>query len=158
MASGFIFGDELRRYLSAADICVDRIVEPVQRSFDHDQDDGIHGARKANCGIRSAENRFTAQEAAVYVPNNDERAFARALAQLMNDPVRRKSLGAVGSRRIETELAWDYSIPKLLEAYQKVWLRRLEQAGLSCRNVELRFRLVAGPLVRASGYESRDPR
>src|SRR2546422_4508091 len=38
------------------------------------------------------EHRFTARGAAVYVTPNDVRAFARALAQLMDDPNRdRKS-------------------------------------------------------------------
>jgi hypothetical protein len=56
----------------------------------------------------------------VYVPNNDERVFARALAELMDDPARRQSLAAFGSNRIKTQLAWEYSVPNLLSAYRKI--------------------------------------
>jgi hypothetical protein len=66
------------------------------------------------------EHRFTARGAAVYVTPNDERAFARSLAQLMDDPDRRMALGATGSGRIKTQLAWEYSIPNLLSVYKTV--------------------------------------
>jgi hypothetical protein len=38
----------------------------------------------------------------------------------MDDPSRRTTLGAYGSFRIKTQLAWDYSIPKLLDVYRTV--------------------------------------
>jgi glycosyltransferase involved in cell wall biosynthesis len=156
---GFIFGDELRRYLSAADICVD----PDPSNSYNDRSTMVKmmeymALGKPIVAFDLPENRFTAQEAAVYVPNNDERAFARALAQLMNDPVRRKSLGAVGSRRIETELAWDYSIPKLLEAYQKVLAPPIGASRPLVQERRVAIPPRRRPLVRASGYESRDPR
>jgi hypothetical protein len=66
------------------------------------------------------EHRFTAQQAAVYVAPNDERALAVALSQLMDDPLRRDVMGAFGRRRIETTLAWRYSVPNLLDAYRRV--------------------------------------
>jgi lipid II:glycine glycyltransferase (peptidoglycan interpeptide bridge formation enzyme) len=67
------------------------------------------------------EHRVTAQAAALYVPPNDELEFARALAQLMDDPARRQAMGSFGRRRIEMELAWRYSVPKLLEAYRTLF-------------------------------------
>jgi glycosyltransferase involved in cell wall biosynthesis len=66
------------------------------------------------------EHRFSAQQAAVYVRGNDEVAFARAIAELMDDPLRRERLGAFGKQRIKNELAWDFSVPKLLAVYRKV--------------------------------------
>jgi glycosyltransferase involved in cell wall biosynthesis len=63
------------------------------------------------------EHRFTAQQAAVYVPPNDERAFARSMAELVDDPQRRVALGVIGRHRVQTQLAWEYSIPNLLHAY-----------------------------------------
>ena len=38
----------------------------------------------------------------------------------MDDPDRRKALGATGSGRIKTQLAWEYSIPNLLSVYKAV--------------------------------------
>jgi glycosyltransferase involved in cell wall biosynthesis len=66
------------------------------------------------------EHRFSAQDAALYVRPNDELEFARALAQLMDDAKRRRDMGLSGRKRIETELAWQYSVPHLLEAYRRV--------------------------------------
>ena len=41
------------------------------------------------------EHRFSAQQAALYVRPNDELEFARALAELMDDPERRQAMGCV---------------------------------------------------------------
>jgi hypothetical protein len=38
----------------------------------------------------------------------------------MDDPDRRLALGATGSGRIKTQLAWEYSIPNLLSIYRNV--------------------------------------
>lgn len=66
------------------------------------------------------EHRVSAGDVGVFVPPNDERAFAAAIAALMDDPERRASLGARGRERVETQLAWRYSIPALLSAYERV--------------------------------------
>jgi len=63
------------------------------------------------CGVTTAG-------AALYAHPNDERDLARAIAELIDDPRRGCELGAVGRRRVETELAWSHSIPKLLAAYR----------------------------------------
>jgi len=65
------------------------------------------------------EHRVTAESAAIYVKPNDELAFARALAELMDDPARRKAMGTFGRQRIETQLAWHYSIPICLLSIAK---------------------------------------
>src|SRR2546429_81781 len=46
--------------------------------------------------------------------------FRSTLAQLMDDPNRRMALGAYGRCRIQTQLAWEYSIPNLLSVYREV--------------------------------------
>jgi glycosyltransferase involved in cell wall biosynthesis len=68
------------------------------------------------------EHRFTAQSAVVYVRPNDELAFAQTLAVLMDDPVRREAMGRFGRRRVEAVLAWKYSAPKLIQAYNQLLL------------------------------------
>jgi glycosyltransferase involved in cell wall biosynthesis len=90
------------------------------------------------------EHRVTAEQAAIYVTPNDELAFARALDQLMNDAPRRRVMGACGRQRIETTLAWHFSISKLLEVYRKVLPKALlaHQSALSEAN-QLRSRTVS---------------
>jgi len=118
---GPVFGDELLSYLSAADICVEP--SPSNPYTDHSTMFKIMeymSLGKPIVAFDLHEHRVTAQEAAVYVEPDDERAFGKALADLMDDPGRRHRLGAHGKRRIELELAWDYSIPRLLDAYRAV--------------------------------------
>ncbi len=64
------------------------------------------------------ETRFSAGESALYVPPNDPRAFASALALLAGDPERRREMGEAGRRRVEESLAWRYSVPPLLRVYE----------------------------------------
>jgi hypothetical protein len=66
------------------------------------------------------EHRFTAQQAALYVKPNDELEFARGLVELMDDAERRQAMGSFGRQRVESALAWSYSVPPLLDVYRTV--------------------------------------
>src|SRR5205807_10442069 len=100
------------------------------------------------------EHRFTAQEAAVYVPANDESAFARASAQLMDDPQRRAALGEVGPRRIKAQLAWEYSIPNLLRAYRLVLPRAAQIEGQVSQEPISKVQSQHSSLAQAPSYKS----
>ena len=113
--------EEVARYLKAMDICV--APEPSNIYNDHSTMIKIMeymAVEKPIVAFDLPEHRFTAEAAALYVRPNDELEFARALAQLMDDPARRQAMGSFGRRRVETELAWRYSVPHLLEAYRTV--------------------------------------
>ena len=119
--TGYVFGEELRRYLSAADICVD----PTPSSPYSDRSTMFKIMEYMSLGkpivaFNLPEHQFTAQQAAVYVRPNDTQAFAQAIAGLMDDPHGRMTLGLCGMRRIKAQLAWDYSVPNLLNAYRSV--------------------------------------
>lgn len=119
--TGPIFGEKLRRLLAAADICVDS--SPANPYTDRSTMFKIMeymSLSKPIVAFDLPEHRFSARGAAIYVTPNDERAFARALAQLMDDPERRMALGTTGGGRIKTQLAWEYSVPKLLSVYKAV--------------------------------------
>jgi glycosyltransferase involved in cell wall biosynthesis len=130
--TGQVHGEELSRYLSAADICVD----PDPANAYNDRSTMIKmmeymAFEKPIVAFDLPEHRVTAKEAAVYVTPNDEHAFAEALARLMDDAVARKAMGAFGRRRIETELAWRFSVSNLLEVYRKV----LPESGVASQPV-----------------------
>jgi glycosyltransferase involved in cell wall biosynthesis len=119
--TGFVPQQDMLRYLCTADICVD----PDPSNQFNDRSTMVKMMQYMSLGkpivaFDLPEHRFTAQDAAIYVKPNDERAFARALIQLMDDSHRREALGARGFRRFQTELAWEYSVPKLLEVYTVV--------------------------------------
>jgi glycosyltransferase involved in cell wall biosynthesis len=119
--TGTISDDDLRRYLSTADICVD----PDPSNSFNDRSSMIKvsefmALRKPIVMFDLVENRITAQQAAVVVPANDELAFARAIAELMDDPERRARMGTYGRRRVEETLAWSHWAPKLVDVYEQL--------------------------------------
>src|SRR5260370_7142928 len=68
---------------------------------------------KAIVAFDLPEHRFTAEGAAVYVSPNDELEFARAIAQLIDNPARRQAMAVLGRRRVGNKLALHYSAKNL---------------------------------------------
>jgi glycosyltransferase involved in cell wall biosynthesis len=75
---------------------------------------------KASVSFELAEARYSAQDAAVYIPNNDWRAFGDAIVALLEDPERRARMGESGRQRIRGELSWSRSESNLRAAYDRV--------------------------------------
>jgi glycosyltransferase involved in cell wall biosynthesis len=75
--------------------------------------------RKPTVAFDLKEARYSAQDAAVYVPNNDWRAFGEAIVALLDDPARRDAMGEAGLRRIRGELSWARSEEQLRAAYAR---------------------------------------
>lgn len=64
------------------------------------------------------EGRFSAGDAARYVPENSSERLGDAILELLDDPAARERLGAIGRERIRTELNWERSVEQLLHAYR----------------------------------------
>jgi glycosyltransferase involved in cell wall biosynthesis len=117
--TGYIPDSELQEYLSAADICVD----PDPSSPLNDVSTWIKvmeymAYAKPIVSFDLKETRFSAQQAALFVPCNDEMAFAKAVARLIDDPKMRLLMGKQGRERVENELQWSVVSRNLLAAYQ----------------------------------------
>jgi glycosyltransferase involved in cell wall biosynthesis len=67
------------------------------------------------------ETRVSAGPAALYASGPDHIAFADAIESLLDDPERRKLMGAEGRRRVEAALGW----PHQAAAYRGVYARLL---------------------------------
>ncbi|MHC5723540.1 MAG: glycosyltransferase family 4 protein, partial [Nostoc sp.] len=67
------------------------------------------------------EGRRSAEEASVYAKGNDVVDFAENILELLEDTERRQKMGELGRKRMEEKLEWRHQVPKLLEAYKKVW-------------------------------------
>lgn len=66
------------------------------------------------------EGRFSAQQASLYSNNQDQVAdFANNILWLLDHPEERTKMGEFGRKRVETELAWEYSVDHLLAAYNR---------------------------------------
>ena len=73
------------------------------------------------------EGRCSAGEACVYAdPKNPVPDFASRLVDLLDHPEERDRRGAFGRHRVESELAWKFSTPHLLAAYDKAFAMRGE--------------------------------
>lgn len=119
--TGWVESAKVPRYLSTVDICV--APEPSNPYNDRSTMIKIMeymAMAKPLVAFDLPEHRMSADTAAVYAPNNDEFAFAQALARLMDDPARRLEIGTAGRHRVEQTLAWCHSIPHLLTAYHAV--------------------------------------
>lgn len=63
------------------------------------------------------EGRYSAQEASLYARANDPVDMAEKIIELIENPERRKEMGAFGRKRVETELNWQKQIDPLIRAY-----------------------------------------
>ena len=66
------------------------------------------------------ESRFSAQEAAVYIPDNDEQAMGQAFIDLLADPAKREQMSTFGKRRVAEGLSWDRSQSVLIHFYNRL--------------------------------------
>lgn len=134
--SGWVSGDELIRCLSTIDIGV----EPAPNTPYIDHSTMIKlmeymALAKPIVAYDLTEHRVTAQAAALYALPGSEVDFARRIAELMDDPVRRQQMGKVGRERVEAELAWPYQQLQLLKFYEQFTLQRVKRTqAASCGN------------------------
>ena len=117
--TGRISDEALCRVLSSADLAID----PDPKNAWSDQSTMNKIIEYMYFGLPMVafdlkEARVSAGEAAQFVTPNVEREMASAIATLLDDPDRRAEMGAYGRDRVRSALAWDYSVPVLLAAYQ----------------------------------------
>ena len=117
--TGYIPHGDLLRYLSTADICLDpNPSNPLNDSSTWIKVMEYMALGKPIVSFDLKETRFSAQTAAVYVPPNDEKKYAKSIVQLMEDPDKRAKMGEFGRARILNELAWQHVSKNLLRAYR----------------------------------------
>lgn len=119
---GYVPEEVLLANLSAADICVD----PDPSSPLNDVSTWIKimeymAFSKPIVSFDLKETMFSAQDAALFVPANDEGAFAGALAKLMDDPEARERMGTFGRKRVEEKLQWAVAGKNLVTAYNTLF-------------------------------------
>ncbi|HLZ60345.1 MAG TPA: glycosyltransferase family 4 protein [Ktedonosporobacter sp.] len=76
---------------------------------------------KALVSFDMPENRFSAQEAALYATPNLVEDFADKIETLLDNEALRIKMGAFGRKRVEEELSWDRTRVNLWRAYEKLF-------------------------------------
>lgn len=132
--SGRISDEDLLEILSTADVCVNpdrpcamnsmstmiKIMEYMALGKPIVQFDGIEG-------------RYSAQDASVYSRSDGDLGtdFADQIEWLLDRPEERARMGEAGRKRVEEHLAWEHSVPHLLDAYERAFAKtRLGRAAL----------------------------
>ncbi|MBV9552122.1 MAG: glycosyltransferase, partial [Alphaproteobacteria bacterium] len=120
--TGIISDEELCRILSSAEIAID----PLPKNGWSDKSTMNKVLEYMFFGLpivvgELAEARVSAADAALYVEPDDPRAMAEGIGALLDDPARRQAMGGFGQARLRNKLAFEYSVPNLLAAYDAAW-------------------------------------
>jgi glycosyltransferase involved in cell wall biosynthesis len=122
--TGRISDDDLCRILSSADLAVDP--DPKTNWSDKSTMNKIMEYMFFGLPIVCydlTEHKVSAQDAALYVQANSERALAEGIRSLLDDPVRRACMSEYGAKRVREKLVWQHSVPSLLRAYDAIFAR-----------------------------------
>jgi glycosyltransferase involved in cell wall biosynthesis len=122
--TGIVSDEMLCRILSSADVGID----PLPKNDWSDKSTMNKVLEYMFFGLpivvgELTEARVSAGEAALYVEPGNPQAMAEGIATLLDDPARRQKMGGFGQLRLRNELAFEYSVPNLLAAYDAAWAR-----------------------------------
>lgn len=122
--TGRISDENLWRYLSTADLCVDPD-PPTEWSNQSTMNKIIEYmafGRPIIC-FDLTENRRTALDAAVYLPEATPGSLAQGIDEILANESRRTEMSEFGLKRFTEALCWEHSVPPLLALYEKVLSR-----------------------------------
>jgi len=113
---------ELFEVLSTADICVNPdLVSPMNDMSTMNKIMEYMAFSRPIVQFDVREGRYSAQEASLYAKSNDPVDFAARITELLDDPERRRQMGAFGRNRIEDQLSWNHQVDVLLRAYRTLF-------------------------------------
>ncbi|WP_445167254.1 glycosyltransferase [Mycolicibacterium sp. Dal123E01] len=119
--TGRVPDQELLEMLNTADICVNPdVANEMNDKSTMNKIMEYMALGKPIVQFDLTEGRYSAAEASLYAAKNDPQDLARKIVELLDDPERRAAMSEFGTRRVRDELAWDYEIPNLIRAYDKV--------------------------------------
>ncbi|MGC8875371.1 MAG: glycosyltransferase family 4 protein, partial [Chloroflexia bacterium] len=115
---GHVPHEELPRWLAVSDL----LVAPSFAS----ETFGIALVEAQACGVPVVASRFGGfpevvqdGKTGLLVPPQDPDALARALGELLSDPVRRREMGQAGRRWVHERFHWSRVAERVLEAYRR---------------------------------------
>jgi glycosyltransferase involved in cell wall biosynthesis len=77
------------------------------------------------------EGKFSAQDASLYADSRGLVAdFAAKIVWLLDHPEARRRMAECGLVRVKQTLAWEHSVPNLLEAYHKAFSKSASRLSL----------------------------
>ena len=123
--TGRIADDQMLAMLNTADICVNPdVANEMNDKSTMNKIMEYMALGKPIVQFDLTEGRVSAQDASLYAQRNDCVDLAANILTLLDDVAMRQKMGAVGRKRVVTELAWEYEVPNLLAAYDSLWPSR----------------------------------
>jgi glycosyltransferase involved in cell wall biosynthesis len=120
--TGRIGDGEMLEVLNTADVCVNPdLVNEMNDKSTMNKIMEYMALGKPIVQFDMTEGRVSAADASLYARPNDPVDFAEKILELLDDPERRARMGALGRRRVESELGWDHQAPKLLALYDDLF-------------------------------------
>jgi glycosyltransferase involved in cell wall biosynthesis len=119
--TGRIPDEALLQYLCTADVCLaPDPPSPLNNLSTMNKVLEYMACAKPIVSFDLLESRRSAGPAAVYVAEDDASLFAEAIEALLDDPLRRQTMGAAGFQRLNHGLDWGCSAANLVEAYNSL--------------------------------------
>jgi glycosyltransferase involved in cell wall biosynthesis len=116
--TGRVADEDMLRYLSTADICIDPDpFDPFNDRSTMIKMMDYMAVAKPIVAFDLTEHRASAEDAALYAAHNDVKDFANKIATLIDDPQRREQMGRFGLQRMHNQLAWHHQEKNLLQVY-----------------------------------------
>ena len=119
--TGSIPYNDLPRYVSACDICID----PDPYNPYNDRSTMVKmmdymAMAKPIVAFDLTEHRASAGQAALYSIRNDIHDFAKTIVDLIENPELQKTMGEIGRQRMIDKFAWHHQENQLLKAYSNI--------------------------------------
>ena len=120
--TGWLLAEDIVRYLTVTDIGLTTCPKNAHNEYATSIKTMEYMAMgKPGVAFDLAETRFSAEDAALYATPNVAEDFANKIETLLDDEELRLRMGALGRKRIEEVLNWDYDKLNLLLAYKKLF-------------------------------------
>src|SRR5690606_5682432 len=120
--TGRLGDQEMLEVLNTADVCVNPdVVNEMNDKSTMNKIMEYMALGKPIVQFEMTEGRVSAGGASLYARPNDAVDFGEKILELLDDPERRASMGAIGRCRIENELGWDHQAPKLVALYDELF-------------------------------------
>ncbi|MHC4625794.1 MAG: glycosyltransferase family 4 protein [Planctomycetota bacterium] len=118
--TGRLPDDEMLGVMCACDICVQPDPwSPLNDKSTMNKIMEYMALEKPVIAFDLKETRVSCGDAAIYATPNSETDLAEKIVSLAGKPEVRREMGKRGRARVEKELAWRYSVPELLAAYEQ---------------------------------------
>lgn len=122
---GMVYEKEtILEVLSTADLCLSpEQLNPLNNHASFIKIMEYMACRKPIIAFDLHETRYSADEAALYIKNNDIDAFGQAITSLIEDKETATSMGEAGWKRVQDKLSWQRQGEILNEMYEDLFKR-----------------------------------